>query len=550
MATNKMCPICYLKRLFSKKIKVTDIMHEPNYDNGIVKPIMGWSSWNCFANNIDGKQLYEVAKAMVDSGLAEAGYRYVNIDDCWQANVRDEVGRWIPDYQRFPDGIDGLIKRINALGLKVGMYSSNGSLTCEDLPASLGREREDALTVAEWGAEFFKYDFCHHETYSPYAPLIALVSIAKIGSDEIIELSPDTAHLEGFAKIRSHSKLPKGVYLSGIDKNGGSATFENVSVEEEGDYSMVVTYLKAGKKYSKYLAYSINDATAEGMVCPPCKPFYYTARVQAKITLKKGNNVIKFFNPVSSRADGAMLQYRLMGRALKEAAQKVAEKNGEAVKPIAYSICEWGMNKPYLWGASAGNQWRTTPDIKPYWIWITLIYRHNLKLFKYAVRGGYNDPDMLEVGNGKLTEEENRSHFSLWCMMNVPLVLGNDVRKFIVDGKTRFDDPVLKIVTNRDMIAIDQDELSKPCKKIKGGAVDVLAKPLSDGVAICFFNKRRGKRRASFDINELIEDKYIAMKKSSDYALKNLWTGEEITTKGKVSATLRKHDCAVFKIKY
>ena len=549
MPRNKMCPICYVKRLFSKKVKIVDVMNEPNYDNGLTKPVMGWSSWNCFANNIDEKQLYDVAEAIVKTGLADAGYRYVNIDDCWQANVRDENGKWISDYQRFPKGIDSLIARINALGLKVGMYSSNGSLTCEDLPASLGREREDALTVAEWGAEFFKYDFCHHETYSPYAPLIAMISIAKLGSDEIIELSPDAAHLEGYAKIRPNDNLPKGVYVSGLDKNGGSLTFENVSVEEEGEYSMVLTYYKYGGKYSKYIMYSINGGVAEGIVCPPCKKFFFTARVQAKIRLKKGNNVLKFFNPVTSQADGAMLQYRLMGRALKEAAEKVAKDKGQEVKPIAYSICEWGWNRPYLWGASAGNQWRTTPDIKPFWPWIVLIYKHNLKLYKYAVKGGYNDPDMLEVGNGKLTEAENRSHFSLWCMMNVPLVLGNDVRKMIVDGKVVENDPILKIVSNRELIAIDQDELSKPCKKVKGGAVDVLAKPLKDGVAICFFNKSSFNKKASFDLKKLVGDEYVALKDFPEYKLKDLWTGEEKTA-SKLTVKLGKHASAVYKIVY
>lgn len=549
MARNKMCPICFIKRALSKKVKINDVFHEPNYDNGLTKPVMGWSSWNCFANNIDSRQLLDVADALVKTGLADAGYKYLNIDDCWQANVRDENGRWISDYQRFPEGMPEFIKKVNQKGLKVGMYSSNGTLTCEDLPASLGREREDALTVAEWGAEFFKYDFCHHNTYSPYAPLIALVTLAKIGSDEIIELSPDTAHLEGYAKIRYSDKMPKGVYLTGLDKNSGAATFENVNVSEDGEYSMVITYYKVGKKYEKYIMYSVNGET-EGMTCPACKPYWFTARVQAKIHLKKGNNTIKFFNPVSSSADGAMLQYRLMGKALKEAAQRVANENNAPLKPIAYSICEWGWNKPYLWGASAGNQWRTTPDIKPIWIWIMLIYQHNLKLYKHVVKGGYNDPDMLEVGNGKLTDDENRSHFALWCMMNVPLVLGNDVRKLLIDGKPDFNSPILRTVTNKDLIAIDQDELSKPCKKVKGGSLQVLAKPLSDGVAICFFNKSGLTKTASYDITKLTNDSYVGLKQLSEYDIKELWTGEESTTKGVIKVKLRKHACSVYKIKY
>lgn len=143
--------------------------------------------------------------------------------------------------------------------------------------------------------------------------------------------------------------------------------------------------------------------------------------------------------------------------------------------------------------------WRTTPDIMPKWLSIKTIYEHNVRLYDHAGPGAWNDPDMLEVGNGKLTENENRAHFSLWCMMAAPLILGNDVRKF-VDGNNEQvrENPTLKIVTNKNLINIDQDPLCKPCKRIRRQAgLDILARPLQNGdVALCLFNKGTSAARS------------------------------------------------------
>ena len=132
-----------------------------SYNNGVaLTPPMGWSSWNTFRNKINEELILEIANAMAKSGLADAGYQYVNLDDCWQSSERDEQGRFVADYASFPRGIKPLVDDINKMGLKVGIYSSNGTHTCEDLPASLGHEATDAATFAEWGIEYFKYDFC------------------------------------------------------------------------------------------------------------------------------------------------------------------------------------------------------------------------------------------------------------------------------------------------------------------------------------------------------------------------------------------------------
>ena len=143
------CPLCAMKQMKKSKLTI-DVSNEADYDNAVSPlPIMGWSSWNTLRNHISEDSIYETAKVLKESGLADAGYQYVNIDDCWQSTFRDENGRLQGDLESFPSGMDALCKKINALDLKMGIYSSNGTLTCEDMPASLGNEELDAEFVRE-----------------------------------------------------------------------------------------------------------------------------------------------------------------------------------------------------------------------------------------------------------------------------------------------------------------------------------------------------------------------------------------------------------------
>ncbi len=502
---NKMCPFCYIRKLFGGTPKTREDV-VPAYENGVRKtPLMGWSSWNTFRNNIDQNLIYDTAVALKESGLADAGYTYVNLDDNWHSNMRDENGEWQGDLVRFSEGIPALVKKINALGLKVGIYSSNGTLTCEDLPASLGRELADARTIAKWGLEYFKYDFCHNKKVPSYAPLVFSVDVSKKGSGKTTEYLVSNAILQGLARRMKDKRLRGGQYVSGMDAGAGSILFDNIVVDEAGEYVLTVNIRKYGS-YEKYLGVKVNGEEADGIYFPGQKVFNLTARFQTVINLKAGRNSVELGNPVTDGNVSAAIQYRHMSRCLVQAAEEQAARTGEPVKPILFSICEWGFRKPWRWGASAGNMWRTTPDIRPWWQWIKIIYSRNVKLWKYASAGHFNDPDMLEVGNGKLTYDQNMAHFALWCMMSAPLVLGNDLRKITK--------PVLDIVTNRDLIAIDQDALCKQAKRVRRGGVDVLAKPLADGsTAVCFFNKRGYAQRASFDLASLCKDEYVAADK-------------------------------------
>ena len=162
---------------------------------------------------------------MKASGLADAGYQYVNLDDCWQSSMRDENGRLQGDFANFPSGIPALVKSINELGLKLGIYSSNGSLTCEDLPASLGNEAIDADTFAEWGVEYFKYDFCHNVPIPMRAPYIEYICVSNADGSFETTVPADDAALFGDAKIMEDKRLDSGRYISGLSAHRGSAVF-------------------------------------------------------------------------------------------------------------------------------------------------------------------------------------------------------------------------------------------------------------------------------------------------------------------------------------
>jgi alpha-galactosidase len=131
-------------------------------------PPMGWNSWNKFGCNMGEDLIRQMADAMVKSGMKNAGYQYVVMDDCWQVS-RDQNGNIVPDPQRFPSGIKALADYIHARGLKFGIYSDAGSKTCAGRPGGLGHEYQDALQYAAWGVDYLKYDWCNTTTQDAQA---------------------------------------------------------------------------------------------------------------------------------------------------------------------------------------------------------------------------------------------------------------------------------------------------------------------------------------------------------------------------------------------
>jgi alpha-galactosidase len=367
-------------------------------------PPMGWNSWNTFGVDINEDLVKNVADVFVEKGLKDAGYEFVVIDDGWQID-RDKEGNIVVNKDKFPSGIKDLADYVHSKGLKFGIYSDAGNLTCAGFPGSRGYEYQDARDYAAWGVDYLKYDWCHTGNQS----------------------APDS--------------------------------------------------------------------------------------------------------------------YALMKDALVKAG-----------RPIIFSICEWGINEPWKWGSEiGGNLWRTTFDISPCWdcgelmhvngrqienlIGFTKILDQQVGLSVYAGSGHWNDPDMLEVGNGDLTYDENVAHFSLWCILSAPLMLGNDVRSM--------SDEVLEIITNKEVIAVNQDPLGRQGEKVRGdGDFEVWSKELQDGTrAVVLFNRSDSEAKFGFDWRE------IGLPQNLEFTVRDLWQKKDIGKyKGSFSATVPSHGVIMVKV--
>ncbi|HEX2616188.1 MAG TPA: glycoside hydrolase family 27 protein, partial [Flavobacteriales bacterium] len=361
-------------------------------------PQMGFNNWNsthCRAE-FDEAMIRGIADKFISLGLRDAGYQYVNIDDCWANWQRDKDGRLQPNPKRFPSGIAALADYIHEKGLKFGLYSSAGTSTCEPLqenrgfPGGLGHEKEDAKTFASWHVDYLKYDNCNNQ----------------------------------------------------------------------------------------------------------------------KVDAKK--------------------RYTAMAEALRNSGRQ-----------IFFSMCEWGENKPWLWAGKdpvdAGS-WRTTGDISDNYASMLKIFKENVVLDQYARLGHWNDPDMLEVGNGGMTDVEYRSHFSLWSIMAAPLLIGTDLRTIKPEA--------LKILLNKDVIAIDQDPLGVQGKQVRDAdGIHVIVKPLKDGGrAVAVFNEGDKAKAVTVAATE------IGLKAGGSYTMRDLWTHTDAKGDGSIKTTLEPHATVMYRI--
>ena len=269
---------------------------------------------------------------------------------------------------------------------------------------------------------------------------------------------------------------------------------------------------------------------------------YQDARLYAAI----GADYLKF-DWCSSDGINAKEAYTTMSKAL-----------AVAGRPIVFSLCEWGNNKPWEWATNVGQLWRTTGDItkcfdclEDHGTWKQLgalqIIDKQKELRKYAGPGHWNDPDMLEVGNG-MNAQENHAHFALWCMMSAPLMTGNDLRKMPAD--------VINIFTNKDIIAIDQDKLGvQGFVSSTKDSIETWVKPLeNDELAICFFNRSLKPVPFVFDwktnaINDTLSKINVDFS-TTKYAIKDLYSKKEIGNTSKAfKGNLLSHDVVVLRLK-
>jgi alpha-galactosidase len=218
------------------------------------------------------------------------------------------------------------------------------------------------------------------------------------------------------------------------------------------------------------------------------------------------------------------------------------DKMGKALKasgrPIVYSLCQYGWDAPWEWApALGGNLWRTTGDVQANWGSIYDIISQNAGLAKYAGPGHWNDPDMLEVGNGKLTLAENRSHFSMWAMLAAPLLAGNDLPNMKPEIKA--------ILTNKDVIAIDQDKLGREgTRAYVDGEVEVWSRPLSGGAMAIAVLSVGPDRVASHPFRLNLAKLGLKGPETG----KDLWTGQEVTLKDNQPIELASHDILLVRI--
>ncbi|KAJ0246840.1 Alpha-galactosidase 3 [Hirschfeldia incana] len=208
-------------------------------------------------------------------------------------------------------------------------------------------------------------------------------------------------------------------------------------------------------------------------------------------------------------------------------------------RSIFYSLCEWGVDDPALWADKVGNSWRTTDDINDTWASMTTIADLNNKWASYAGPGGWNDPDMLEVGNGGMTYEEYRGHFSIWALMKAPLLIGCDVRNMTAE--------TFEILSNKEVIAVNQDPLGVQGRKIQANGEDdcqqVWSGPLSgDRMVVALWNRcsKPATITATWDM--------IGLESTVSVSVRDLWQHKDVTDNASVSfeAQVEAHDCHMY----
>ncbi len=405
-------------------------------------PPLGWNSWNSFACDVTSKDIKNTAEQLLKTGLANYGWNYINIDDCWMKR---------PDLTTMPDGkkkddrktyydksVDFRVKNnkirfneneitgetrdengnilankdftmkpltdyLHNLGFKVGLYTSPGPLTCQSYEGSYEHEYQDAKQFADWGFDYLKHDWCGY---------------------------------------------------SGI----------------------------------------VQKPTLEQAIAP----------------------------------------YKLMGDALKK-----------VNRDILYSLCQYGRFEVWKWGESVGgNAWRTTGDIRDNWASMSRIGFSQAGKELYSKPGHWNDPDMLVVGYvgwnknlrpTYLSPNEQYTHITLWSMLNAPMLIGCDL--------TKLDDFTLGLLSNNEVIAINQDVLGKQAAQtIKDGDIQIWTKPLSDGsIAVGIFNL--GNEPINYQLN------LKALKLEGKQQVRDLWRQQNINVaEDAITVKVNRHGTQLYKL--
>ncbi len=217
--------------------------------------------------------------------------------------------------------------------------------------------------------------------------------------------------------------------------------------------------------------------------------------------------------------------------------KKMHDALRRAGRPIVYSLCQYGMGRVWSWGASVGgNLWRTTGDIEDNYDRMSVIGFDQNGLEKFAGPGHWNDPDMLEVGNGKMNHDEYQTHMSLWCLLAAPLLAGNDLTKMTAE--------TIALLTNSEVIAVDQDPAGIQGHRVgQEGPLEVWMKPLADGgKAVGLFNRGESPMTVTANVSDLGV--------SGPVAVRDLWARKDLGTfRGSYSTEVSVHGVVLIKVK-
>jgi alpha-galactosidase len=570
-----------------------------SFDNGKVLhgkkkghlPAMGWNSWNAFGSGNTEALTKEIADKMIELGLDKLGYRYIVLDDgCYKPERVD--GKLSNEETKFPSGFRALSDHLHKKGFKFGMYNDIGTRLCAGAyVGTCGHEAEDAKSYTEWGVDFLKVDNCYYlwdnATFSEaanakyvFAPAIASVKVSKIADDsgkpyekvftagrdmftagegvctEEIEGKVYFTHIgtfDGTGPMRTPVRPESGevCFLLDIDEGRYSFSFDCISGQEEGRGSWLQIAAVRDDETSDVI-YLFDGEFTGG---------------ELEFSFEKGKYKIRLMN--HRRQENTLYSYAKLLEGLNEA---------DPEHDIIYSLCEWGKTQPQNWAKKVGDSWRILNDISfhvgsdgdpGFTSWtdgytpaVTSQYNKAVVMDEFSgLDKGWNDPDMMVIGMGGLDTVQYRTHMTMWCMMNSPLMLGLDLRR------VQKGDEIYDIIANKEIIALNQDTLGIQAKRIycsllekdfnkeyvtNNNRVDILAKPLSDGsVAVSFINvsdhvKTAGLEMSLSNIVKAFEGKadLSGLLKASCYEIKDLWTGEVKKSTARVLKTgrLEPHD--------
>ena len=535
-------------------------------------PAMGWNSWNAFGSGNTEALTKAMADSIVKLGLDKLGYKYVVLDDgCYKSERVD--GKLCNEPVKFPNGFKALSDYIHAKGLKFGMYNDIGTNLCAGAAVgTCGHEETDAASYVDWGVDFLKVDNCYYlwdnATFSNpenarfvFAPKIKGIKIRGAGNAVDFEktISASQGVITGSCAKFDENKE----YVFGIGTFDGTNTgtspvgvrsselhFE-IEVPAAGEFELFVEYATSKENWQgEWLQIAVDKEYFYDDLLEPTKDkesFAWSKAIVVK--LAAGKNTIRLMN--HRRQENTLDSYAAMFAGLKKA---------KPDNDIVLSLCEWGKTHPQNWGYKVGDSWRILNDITfqvggdgnwGFGRWadpgtpsVTSQYNKAVVMDEFAgLDKGWNDPDMLMIGMHGLMPVQNKTHFTMWCMMNSPLMLGLDLRRLSVG------DDLYNIIANRELIALNQDALGVQAKRVYTSVpcsvpdkdyienidrVDILAKPLADGcVAISFINVSESDKKGKFEITEdLIAQKLTGWKgaeafaKAKKFEVRDLWSGE------------------------